>query len=192
MEFAVEAQKLLEVSLEGWPGSPLARRGCAYMSIRADSNAAFECSTSSPPAPLLDALLGARGERGRRPSPEFQIPIPAPAFESSVAPAKAGGQRLCAFCKREGTGLTHCFRSSPFGPSAKEGLNKYCREQARSHHCLILWERACSRLMSSVVQSLPKPKFFPASCLRSLPWQERRQKRALLLPFPNPESRIPC
>ena len=39
----------------------------------------------------------------------------------------------------------------------KEGLNTYCREQARSHHCLILWERACSRRMSSVLaQSFPK------------------------------------
>jgi hypothetical protein len=39
----------------------------------------------------------------------------------------------------------------------REGLNKVCREQARSHHCLILWERACSRRMSSVlVQSFPR------------------------------------
>ncbi|HQV49832.1 MAG TPA: hypothetical protein PLF10_11175, partial [Dokdonella sp.] len=30
----------------------------------------------------------------------------------------------------------------------KEGLNKYCREQARSHHCLILWLIVLSRASS--------------------------------------------
>ena len=48
----------------------------------------------------------------------------------------------CGFCRR----------------SYREGLNKYCREQARSHHCLALWERACTRRMRSVlVQSFLRP-----------------------------------
>jgi undecaprenyl-diphosphatase len=47
--------------------------------------------------------------------------------------------------------------SMPRPMAAREDLNKFCREQARSHHCLNLWERACSRRMSSVlVQSFPR------------------------------------